>query len=264
MTTVFDVLRDASGSIVGTRYGTASGGSTTTLIDTALIGEDSDWFNNGTVLFLSGTLINKSAVVTDFNGITGTLTFATQTGAVIAGVRYAIIPAQYSRELLVGGMNAALSALGAVLMADDTTDTVSGQEEYDLPAGVVNVLRVAVASNSDDPYGWKTNYHWRVVDDQLHFDSGFAPTSDGAVMRIIYRGEHGTVFADADVISPSVPAARLAAETMYFAVIAKMQAGENNEGSLKTALQMAAAARAEAAVRFPLPQMGRDVRLAGY
>jgi len=69
---------------------TATGGSTTTVIDSALGGNDDDW-NGGTVTLLSGPSIGEERQVVDYDAATGTLTVAPALSSPIgAGTNYVV------------------------------------------------------------------------------------------------------------------------------------------------------------------------------
>ncbi len=69
---------------------TATGGSTTTVIDSALGGNDDDW-NGGTVTILSGPSIGEERQVVDYDADTGTLTVAAAFSSPIgAGANYVV------------------------------------------------------------------------------------------------------------------------------------------------------------------------------
>lgn len=80
MTTVFTATLELSKIVQHTPEGTATGGSTTTLLDT-LRREFEDYFDRGTIWFQSGTLASKTAEVLDW--IPTTFTFVLPGGGTI-------------------------------------------------------------------------------------------------------------------------------------------------------------------------------------
>jgi len=82
----------------------ATGGSTTTLIDSTIAGDYADDVFNGDIIrTLSGTGLGQNLIVTDFTGSTGTFTFATAT-AVASGTTYVVIePASKARSVATTG-----------------------------------------------------------------------------------------------------------------------------------------------------------------
>ncbi len=66
--------------LAATATGTATGGSTTTLVDTTSRDEDDDHFNDWLLTITAGTGISETAIITDFDNGTSTLTFAALSG----------------------------------------------------------------------------------------------------------------------------------------------------------------------------------------
>ena len=84
MATLADATRALAEKVQYAAEGTATGGSATTLIDTARI-EPDDQFTNGTIWLLSGNNIGKSAIISGWVLSTHTFTFATLTLLCAAG-----------------------------------------------------------------------------------------------------------------------------------------------------------------------------------
>lgn len=211
MTTLAAAMLEVARAIAHVRAGvTSAAGTPTTLID-ASADEPDDFWNNGLIWFLTGALAGKTASISDYAKGTGTFTFPTfaPPAAPGAGASYGAMRAEFARADLVSAINLALDDLGSTPQADDTTLAVSGQEEYDLPQGVMNVCRVLVATNATDPYAWKKNLWWEERDGVLYFDPGKAPTANGVILRLVYMGASAKVALDADEISPYIPLERL-------------------------------------------------------
>lgn len=102
MTTLFTATLELSKILQNTVESVATGGSTTTLEDSAR-GEYADYFDGGTIWFISGNNASKSAVIADW--ITTKFTFATQAGACAAGNKYAASPARSGAEGGEGDQN---------------------------------------------------------------------------------------------------------------------------------------------------------------
>jgi hypothetical protein len=185
------------------RNGTATGGSTTTLVDSAM-NEPDEFFNEGVIFFLSGTLAGKTATITSYDLTTTTFTFATQTAALAAGVRYAVIEPVYNREMLITALNEALADLGAVPQYDSTLTTVLDQEEYTLPTGVHHIKSVQFAGNTAGTF-WQDPYRlWKEIDGSLYLDTWYLPTVAGLPIRLKYDAPHAEVSADSDAIADAI------------------------------------------------------------
>lgn len=175
--------------------GTATGGSTTTLIDTGfpyrpnLSAPPDDFYNQGTIWFLSGTsIIGTTAIITDWAQSTTTFTFATL-AATASGARYAVCDRTYPRYVLRQAVNSVLAEIGGEDAENTSLTTVADQMTYDLPNGVYNVIRVEIATSLSAPYGYveiPTN-KWREMNDDIVFEDFYQPTATGYTIRLTYR-----------------------------------------------------------------------------
>ena len=224
----------------GLRYSrSTAAGTTTTLVDTGL-DEPDDFFNKGTIFFLSGTLAYGTAVITDYDNATGTITFSAQTNAPGTGVYYAVFDANYPRELLVAAINGALSELGPYpeIYENASFITVANQESYTLPAGVYNIKKVFIATSTVAPYGWTENNGWLEHDGALYFDMS-TPTTSDYLIRLYYERPHDTVIDDNDVISHAINPDLLSWTAAYRAILTRMGIAENSEPFTKELLPYA-------------------------
>lgn len=84
---------------------TATGGSTTTIVDSSIVPQTDDFWIGGAVKIIScaadSTLNGQILEITDSTGITGTLTFATQSAALASGDTFQLVPG-YMAEGYVG------------------------------------------------------------------------------------------------------------------------------------------------------------------
>lgn len=187
--------------------GAATGGSTTTLVDAnfpwLVDGTNppaDDYYNGGTVWFLTGDLAGKSALVTDWARATKTATFGTQTHAVAAGVQYAIVPKDYPLFILRQRVNLALSRIGNVDQRSTSLTTVTNQQSYTLPAGVSNVKRVEIARTTAAPYAYGVHHQWREIGGALEFMEAYQPSETGHIIRLTYAAPLARLDEDADTI----------------------------------------------------------------
>ena len=158
-TTAVFTLRDWLGK--GIRL-TADSGTTTTLVDAGLTQAD-DYWNGALLIFRTGTNIGRTAIITDFDAGTDTLTFApampdavTSEGfALIPGLGWSDVQAIAAVQTVVdaiqavtdaeSGVKAAVNALNDLSAADvmDTVDALLGGLN-DLSAANVNAEVVDV------------------------------------------------------------------------------------------------------------------------
>jgi hypothetical protein len=255
MTTLFDATLALAQVVGEVSTGVATGGSTTTLVDTTRT-DTVDYWNDGTIFFRGGNNASKSAVITDW-ALTGTtFTFATQTGACAATNLYTVCLASFTREDLRQAINLALADMGRVLKIDSSLVGVASQLAYDLPAGVTDPIRVMV---DDVP-----NYHWNTAwgDGHLVFDSGKEPVA-GGMISIWYMADHTVLTADADVIT-GIPLERLKAEAAVIAYNAYLErlGSANNAQALRQKDFEAKLQQARA--RYPLHTIAHDPHHASY
>jgi len=179
--------------------GTATGGSTTSLIDTGLE-VTADHYQNGTLWILSGDNSGQCVKVNTHDG--NTVTFATMSNAIVAGVTYGLATADYPKYLL---KQAVLDTLRyeETLMKNDTLTVIEDTEEYTLPSGVENVYTVQIAKNSTEPYSWAEHYYWHEYDGKLIFSSGRYPTQEDRIIRLWYLGSHGEI-TESGSIEPTI------------------------------------------------------------
>lgn len=237
MPTTADVLLRTAELLRGLRYGIATGGSTTTLVD-SLMAEPDDYFDGGTIWFLSGANAGKSAVLTDYDLATHTFTFAAQSAACAATNRYAVMDANYPREALVAALNTALLMIGPVDMVDDTLFVVADQEEYTLPSGMNNIKRVQAAGSLTAPYQWGTPLrHWYEKNGTLYIDAFSVPgLTTNAQIRLIGEKYHPRVWADTDSVTEAVRLENIAVEAAYYAALTRSGYNENSSDDTKSTL----------------------------
>lgn len=203
-TTLFDLALMLTRRIAEPVEGTATGGSTTTLLDTART-EPDDYFNGGIILFRSGNNANKYAKITDFALSTGTFTFATQSLACAATNAYTAGGPRFPQDTIIMAINMALNEI-KYMEVDETVVVVADQEEYTLPAGVGDVRVVQYGEAGS----WKLSTSWTEENGQLFF---LNPPTDGT-MRIHYVKRHAELTSATSTIVA-------AAERMIDRIIAK-------------------------------------------
>jgi len=207
MTTLFDITLLVARQITKIVERAATGGSTTTLVDTiGLTQADGHWD--------AGTLwLKELGAVAEVSGFAAnTLTFTpTLLAAVVATDLYAVASNEWPYTELVKAVNMALQKVGPVKRRDVTTLVVSTVGRYELPIGVENVCKVKVFDPTDE-----TSFYWserweEEWDEEtgayvgyLVFDSGAHPKSDGWYIEIQYLGKHLPVVLAEDIISPAI------------------------------------------------------------
>ena len=156
-------LRLIHGNATATR--TATGGSTTTLIDTAR-GEADDFWNNSWV-YISDTTdnaapIGQEALCTDFAAATDTLTFTpAMTAAVGSGDTYEL-RRYFSATSINGEINNVLEEMQVhfpVLTEDETTVVQTDIYDYTLDSTIQDVQRIDLLHHDVRDTGVATDLH---------------------------------------------------------------------------------------------------------
>lgn len=206
MATIFDYIVDTLRLLGGLRTGTATGGSSTTLIDTTRRTEPDDYWNGGTVFILSagGTAPEGDMkVITDFDNSTKTITVASFTAAPQANDRYAVAEAHYPLDALMDAVNLAIKQHRYVYI-DTSLAVVANKTEYDLPSGVQQgrIKEVYIQTNVDsDDNRWRKIGEWWTHDDgtdqKLIIPQGL---TTGWTLRIDYEVIHTDFDAGTDEI----------------------------------------------------------------
>jgi len=201
MTTLAEVTQLIAHTMMPVKDGVATGGSTTTLIDTALT-KTLGLFNGGTI-WVTQTSVTYSRLVSTY-GSDNTVTFTPAlTAAIIAGIPYTVAPNNFSKDLLEQAVRNVLRKI--YVLKIDSTQTVTEGADVTLPAGVSNVRQVFVAG--------VRCYHWEEVVGKLKFDK----TSYTGALEIRYAALPTTPMSDSAVIDSAVDI-----EWLHWASVAKL------------------------------------------
>jgi hypothetical protein len=281
MATLFDLVRKTLSELDVAAEGTATGGTTTTLVDTAR-GETDDYWNGGTLLIVETTdnlaPQGEFAVVSDFAATSDTLTFPALTAAVGAGDRYALGKKRYPLQKLIQYINSALQNLGRIPYTDTSLTVGANQTEYDLPAACVgmDLLQVFVQGNNTDADDnqWTELFNWRTEEgatgDPDTLILATQPTS-GYKLKLVFLGAHPELVSAPDQLSESVPVERV----VYVAALKGLTAyadrtdrREDFRGTLDDLVQKKDQAKLDHPIRYPYRPsrllITRDSRYAGY
>jgi len=258
MATLASVLRLLALQVCETYTGTATGGSTTALADTTNLTQlPDDYLNGGVIFFLSGNNSGKTAVITDFTSSSGTITFATQSGACALGDKYLACHRNIDRTALVNAINLALLSVGRVPKIDATLTGTTDTIEHTLPTGIYNVKRVrnGVAGSEEE------NYWWEEVNGKLRFKDGYEPAT-GDVIQLYYIGYHADVSLDADVVHELVPIDTLVKVAAVEALQTRYGVTGDDDPRIKAKLSAALAQKQEALRFYRAPTVPKTPRLS--
>ena len=266
MTTLASATLELARLVTDVITGVATGGSGTTLLDTARTEVD-DYLTNGTIWFLSGNNAGKSALISDWDLATKTFTFVTPGAACAAGDRYSVIPRDYPRHQLRQAINQAIQEIGPLPARNTTLTTVAEQHEYTLPAGVYNLLRVELQESTSTDAEWIPNYHWEELasEGKLKFDRGFAPCETGISIRLTYQTlQHTELTTDIATIPDYILIERVVWPAAVHAL--RWRAGQTHSdepwitGRLNEALTKAEIVKNS----IPIPRVPKDPHLSGW
>jgi len=151
------------------RISTATGGDTTSCLDTKRLEADDTW--NGGSLWLITDAGGASAApegewarVSDFAETGGDITISAVTAAIAAGDTYGVSAGRYPLDVLISAINNEI--IKHKIPRYDTTslDIVAAQWEYDLPTGITgdNLIGVYESTSTDSDDNQWTPLSWSV------------------------------------------------------------------------------------------------------
>lgn len=169
---------------------TATGGTTTTLVDSVMIssgGQDDVWKNAALLILqdiVGSTPQGEFQRVSAYDDSTGTFTLDTAfSAAPAAGDTYGLASEYYPLRTMIEIVNAGLRALGDIPLVDSTTlTTAAGQTEY--PASLPWKRRPPTRIDIQSQTGDSDDNHWQRV-----FDWEFVPASPGTTGLIVFAKE---------------------------------------------------------------------------
>lgn len=198
MTTFYDLIKELANRVGNVRTSVATGGSTTTLIDTTLMAAD-DQYKGGTLLIDQATPVTPR--VSSYIASSGTFSFAAIATAVTVGTGYTAISQKYPLDVLKRSINQAILESELIMSQDETLIIVADQERYTLPTGVFDIRRIELGTEGDGE--WPIHYYWRVEDGEIRFLAN-APSDTSLTCRIHYAARHAQLSALADTLSDKV------------------------------------------------------------
>jgi len=262
--TLFDLTRDLVVALGPYQDGVATGGSTSTLVDSVELTQDDDFWNGGTVWInydaggAGAAPQGEYSVVSDFTASSDTASLrSTLTAAIGAGDRYTIARKRYPLNVLVSKINEVLLSI-PIEKTDTTTITIAVDDtEYSLPSDVWDLKQVWIGDGAD-ANNWQLLDDWRVqksatgTANVLIFGRQFATSTD---VKLVYLTYHQTLRVATDKLDDSIHADRV----IYNAAVGcllwrKAKVGES-DSSLNELLNyfqnLAAQMNSQFAVNYP-------------
>lgn len=216
MTTLFDLTHQLARLLGVVTEGAATGGSTTTIVDTVERTEADDFWNLGTawILYDAGGAgaapQGEYSVISDFTASSDTITLrSTLSAAVAAGDRYAVAGIRYPLQLLSQKINEVLTTI-PIQKDDITTITIAdGQTEYSLPADVWDLKEVWAQTNTDDSndtrpeklYDWDMQKSATGTANKLVLGRQF---STDTILKLVYLTDHQVLRSASDKLDTTI------------------------------------------------------------
>ena len=220
--TLFDLTYMVARELGLTEESIATGGSTTTLVDTVMRDEPDDYWNEGTIWVLrdaggaGAAPEGEYSRISDFVSSTGTMTLIDPlTAAIAGGDRYACMTSHVPLDVIIQKINDSLMELGPVPYVDITSITIQDNKtEYTLPIASKHDLReVYLETNLDVvDHQWVKLYNW----DVQQSDPGATPTlvlpeqyTAGYALKLVYMANHLPLRVYDAVLLEDVPVERV-------------------------------------------------------
>ena len=257
--------------------GTATGGSTTTIVDTNGRKEVAGYWagtgdNTGTIWItydaggLAGAPQGEYGKVTAFSTNTSTITFRpTATTAVASGDEYAVAKKRYPLYILIQCVNQALHDLGTIPYTDITTITMAAsQSEYTLPTGSkIDVREVFYQTNADSNDNcWTPVYDWKIQHEDIGSENTLIlPTNlAGYDVKVVYMAVHPTLRTYSSQISENVHPDRIIYSATAKALIWYRNKTRSSERTLAASIDEMLQRSASAELMYPIqvpPRRGK-------
>jgi hypothetical protein len=141
--TLDDVVLNIGARLKDAIGGNATGGTATTLIDTAALWHPDNAWVNQYLRILTGAYAGQDRLITASAQASKTLTFdPALSGPIVNGVQYQILPLR--RERIVQAVQNSIRAAGQTWLVNASKQdiAITGAQEYDLPVDVVTVNEV--------------------------------------------------------------------------------------------------------------------------
>ena len=234
MTTLSDIIQDTLIYLGDFKEGKATGGTTGTVVDSALGGSDDD-YNGGTVIVTydaggaAAAPEGQFGKVSDYDSGTGTITSDTTfTAAVAANDYYGVSTSTYPLYKLISLVNSALQGIGDIPLVDTTTlDTAASQTEYacSLVWKRSGPIAIDIQGKTTDANDNKWHEIPRGLWEYIPATAGSTglivfdeqPVS-GRDLRIWYKDVHPAVRIYSSVINEAIHPEHLVWETVYRAL----------------------------------------------
>lgn len=271
--TLYDLVLRTARELETVVEGTATGGSTTTVIDTVYLLNrfEDDHFNAGQVFILydaggaAAAPEGEWGRVTDFVKSTGVVTMAAVSAAVAAGDRYAVMDDRFILDEIIQGINRVLGETPIEVTDTTTLDTAGDQLEYTLPTAMLDQnIEVWIQRETGDANAnrWMKTTDWYIQE---------TATGTGKTLvfwrqpdyiyglKLVYRIPHPAIYARTDKLREPIDVNRIAVQAAYRCLLHKYAERGVADPLMERRMQEMFA-RAEAA-RWKSPNKVSEVKL---
>lgn len=277
MTTLFNATLQLANKLAVLRTSTATGGSTTTMVDTKRT-ESDDAFKGGALWLITDADGASAAPEGEYSRIsawdldTWTATFTDLTVAVASGDFYGISTGDFPLDVLISAINDELVKHWIVRYDRTSLDVITGQSEYTLPAGIrqdnlLNVYEETDADSDDSkPVSLSFSVQTATAGSQHLLILESTNVTPGYDLVLEYRTKLAPLYLATDVIDDSLPMARILSDAAAHAHLVRMQTYSSGSDLGIEAMKMfredARLARLENQIRLPAKR-GRVNEAAG-
>lgn len=270
--TLFNLTHELARLLGVVSEGVATGGSTTTIVDTVERTEASDFWNGGTAWItydaggLSAAPQGEYSFISDFDATTDTLTLrSTLSAAVVANDRYAVAGLRYPLQLLIQKVNEVLRTI-PIQKDDITTITIAAlQTEYSLPADVWSIKEVWIQRNPTDTndtqptklYDWGVQKSATGTANKLVLERQFTAND---ILKVTYLTEHQTLRVATDKLDDSIHINRVIYDAAVRCLLWYKSKVGDSDTSVNDLLNLYQGMAADMANRFAMTYPKRSAR----
>lgn len=233
--TLYDLVIRVARELETLKEGTATGGSTTTVIDTVYLANryEDDHFNAGQAFILydaggaSAAPEGEWARITDFVKSTGVVTCGTLTAAVAAGDRYAVMDDRFTLDEIIQGINRVLGETPIEVTDITTMDTAADQLEYNLPTGMLDrniQVWLQQDTNDADANQWTLITDWYIQETSTGTAKLLVFWQQPAypyALKVVYRIYHPALYARTDKLREDIDIIKIAYLAAYRCLLNK-------------------------------------------
>ena len=234
MTTLFNATLALADRLGVLRFSTSTGGSTTTVVDSAR-DEGDDVFNGGTVWIITDAGGASAAPEGEFSRISDwantdtTFTIDAVTAAVASGDRYGFAAHRYPLDVLINAINNEITKYKVEKWVTTSLDFVTDQSEYDLPSGIYkhNLLGVYESTQDDSndnqwiPVNFRVEQTATGTQDKLIV--GTDNVTAGNDIGLHYYDWHDRVYTASATIDDLIPLERILASAAFQCELIRMR-----------------------------------------